>query len=318
MRRRAARTAGRNFLGVFGHTTMDHIMDVPRFPEPNTSIEVVRHRTYHGGTGANIAFNAAKLGVPVALASFVGDDFPDDFRESLTDAGVDLTDLREVAGYTTPACWIMTDPGQNQVAVMNQGPMRDAARFAVAAHAVDSAEWVHICTGRPEYYAKVVNRARRKGKMVSFDPGQELHYVYTPETFGAMLDKSDVFFANESESRRALHYLGLRKVEDLLDRVGTLVLTKGKRGSRILTRKEDLDIPAVRPERFEDPTGAGDGFRSGFYAALSRGLGMETAGMAGATAASFIIEAKGCQTNPPTWSQLIARLRKNGMRIGRN
>ncbi|MFH0815531.1 MAG: carbohydrate kinase family protein [Methanobacteriota archaeon] len=304
-----------NFLGVFGHTTIDHIIEVPKFPEPNTSIEVASHTTYRGGTGANIAFIAGGLGVPVALASFVGDDFPSDFREALGKAGVDSTDLKVVKGYTTPTCWIMTEPGQDQVAVINQGPMRDAAKFPVARHSVDSSRYVHICTGRPEYYAKVVAYAKRKGKMVSFDPGQELHYVYTPESFRAILRQSDIFFANESEARRALKYLKLKQTGELLEHVDTLVLTRGKKGSEVLTCDEKFSIPIVEADRFEDPTGAGDGYRAGFYAGLHRGFGLRDAAMAGAAAASFIIEAKGCQTNPPTWAKLESRLRKRGMKL---
>jgi sugar/nucleoside kinase (ribokinase family) len=303
----------KNFVGVFGHTTMDHIIEVPKFPEPNTSIEVSTHRTYRGGTGANIAFIAGGLGVPVALASFVGDDFPQDFKAALDSAGVDSADLKAVPGYTTPTCWIMTEPGQDQMAIINQGPMRDAAKFPVARHSVDSSRYVHICTGRPEYYAKVVDYAKKKGKLVSFDPGQELHYVYTPGTFKGILNRSDIFFANDSEAKRALKYLGLRKANDLLDHVKTLVLTKGKKGSEIVTREGSVKIPIVEADRFEDPTGAGDGYRAGFYAGLYRKMGLRDAALAGAAAASFIVEAKGCQTNPPTWAKLEARLRKRGM-----
>jgi sugar/nucleoside kinase (ribokinase family) len=294
---------------------MDHIIEVPRFPEPNTSIEVTSHCTYRGGTGANIAFIAGCLGVPAALASFVGSDFPEDFQRALDEARVDTTDLKQVKGYTTPTCWIMTEPGQDQVAVINQGPMRDAGAFPVVKHSVDTSERIHICTGRPEYYLKVVEYARRRGKAVSFDPGQELHYVYTPSTFKAILAKTDIFFANESEARRALKYLGLRKTVQLLDYAPTLVLTRGKNGSEIVTHEGAWKIPIVDADRFVDPTGAGDGYRAGFYAGLFRGMGLRDAALAGAAAASYVVEEKGCQTNPPTWKKLEERLRKRGLRF---
>jgi len=288
---------------------------VPKFPEPNTSIEVTSHTTYRGGTGANIAFIAGGLGVPTALASFVGPDFPSDFREALDSAGVDSTDLKVVRGYTTPTCWIMTEPGQDQMAIINQGPMRDAAKFPVAKHSVDSSRYIHICTGRPEYYAKVVAYAKQKGKRVSFDPGQELHYVYNPSSFRAILERSDIFFANASEAKRALKYLGLTKTRELLDFVETLVLTKGKKGSELVTRDGTFKIPIVDADRFEDPTGAGDGYRAGFYAGLYRKMGLRDAALAGAASASFVVEAKGCQTNAPTWPKLEARLKKRGLRF---
>jgi sugar/nucleoside kinase (ribokinase family) len=201
------------------------------------------------------------------------------------------------------------------VAVINQGPMRDAASFHVARHSVDTSEFVHICTGRPEYYAKVVAYAKKKGRKVSFDPGQELHYVYTPEAFRAILGKSDIFFANESEARRALKYLGLKRTGQLLDFAPTLVLTRGKKGSEVVTSDGSFKIPIVPGDRFTDPTGAGDGYRAGFYAGLYRGMGLRDSALAGAAAASFVVEEKGCQTNPPTWAKLEERLRKRGMKF---
>lgn len=300
------------FLGVFGHTTMDHIIEVPVFPKPSTSIEVIGHRTYQGGTGANIALLAARLGVPVSLASFIGEDFPPSFAASLRRAGVDTTDLHIIKGYTTPTCWIMTNPDQEQVAVINQGPMRDAARFPVSKHSVDAARHVHICTGRPEYYVKVVRYAKRRGRSVSFDPGQELHYVYDAKTFREILRLSDIFFANASETRRAMKYLGLGKPRGLLDYVGTLVLTKGSKGSEIITADSRLRIPLVKGQRFVDPTGAGDGYRAGFYAGLYRELSLYDCGLAGAAVASFVVEEKGCQTNAPTWRGVLERMERYG------
>ena len=51
------------FLGVYGHTVLDHIITVPRLPPPNTSIETVDRQVFFGGTGANIARIASTLGV---------------------------------------------------------------------------------------------------------------------------------------------------------------------------------------------------------------------------------------------------------------
>jgi len=300
----------RNFLGVFGHTTMDHIIEVRKFPEPNTSIEVIDHKSYHGGTGANIAFMAASIGVPVSLASFVGDDLPDGFDRALREAGVDTADVRRMEGYTTPTCWIMTNPEQEQVAIINQGPMKDAAKFPVSKHSVDSVRYVHICTGRPEYYIKVVKYAKKKGRLVGFDPGQELHYVYSPRMFKSVLELSDIFFANASESMRALQYLGLKDVKKLLDYVDVLVLTKGSKGSEIVTRDGRMAIPLIPGKKFVDPTGAGDGYRAGFYAGLFRKLDLRDCGLAGSAAASFVVEAKGCQTNAPTWKMVIERMER--------
>ena len=60
----------RPFLTVYGHVCLDQIMSLDRFPEPNTSVDILEKHRYYGGTGANIATVAASLGVPTALCSF--------------------------------------------------------------------------------------------------------------------------------------------------------------------------------------------------------------------------------------------------------
>jgi len=66
-----------NFLGVYGHSAIDIIYSSDRVPDPNTCVELIDRREFFGGTGANLARIAAALDVKTALASHVGDDFPD-------------------------------------------------------------------------------------------------------------------------------------------------------------------------------------------------------------------------------------------------
>ncbi|MDG6221051.1 MAG: carbohydrate kinase family protein [Candidatus Thermoplasmatota archaeon] len=300
-------------LGVFGHANMDFIANLDKLPEPNTSIEIVEQQRFFGGTAANVARAAAKLGVKTFLSSFVGEDFPADFQKALERDGVKLEDLKKMEGYLTPTCWIMADREHNQIAVMNQGPMRDMDRFAVERERIEHYSHIHICTGRPGYHGRVVDEAMRMGKHIGFDPAQEIHYVYGPETFMGILSKSNMFFCNASEMRKALDYSGGRDEEDLLEHVEMVVLTLGKEGSRIISRKEKMEIPAVRPEKVVDTTGAGDAYRAGFYAAMSRGMDMFMCGLHGSAASSFVVESMGPQSHLPTWDMLRKRLEEQGL-----
>ncbi len=296
-----------NFLGVFGHVILDYIVTVEKLPDPNTSIQILDRQRYFGGTGGNIARIAARLGVRTALASFVGEDFPPEYRDALVGDGVDVTDLRVVAGHGTPIAWVFSDRRGNQMAIVDQGPMKAAARFEVLRQTVESSELVHIGTGRPEYYAKIAALAARLGKRIAFDPSQEIQYVYNAATFRSLLPRAEFFFGNEAEMKRALAFTKRRKPADLLDFVRVVVLTRGAKGSTILSSEGTLDVPAIRPKRVEDVTGAGDAYRAGFYAGLSRGLDLFRCGLLGSSVASFAVERLGTQTNIPTWSQAVAR-----------
>ncbi len=298
-----------NFLGVFGHVNLDYIISLPSLPETNTSIEMLDQTIYYGGTGANIARWAAKLGVKTALASFVGPDFPEDFESAMRNDGVDLTGLVKKEGYATPTCWIMTDPQQDQVAIINQGPMKDMDDFEISKHTVEKSELIHIGTGRPAHYRKAMEHAKAHGKRIAFDPAQEIHYVYDAGTFSELLEMADYLFVNRGELKRAMEYLGMGDKLDLLAHIETLILTKGKEGSEIITKDKVYEIPAVSPLKYLDPTGAGDAYRAGFYAGLSRSMDLETCGKLGASAASFALENIGPQENIPDWDAVLARVK---------
>ncbi|MFQ5883680.1 MAG: carbohydrate kinase family protein [Thermoplasmata archaeon] len=298
-----------NFLGVFGHVVVDNIFSVPRLPAPNSSIATAGREVLYGGTGANMAVIASCLGVRTALASFVGEDFPDEYLRLLRDANIDLKDLEVMKGYSTPQAWIFVDPDQNQVTIIDQGAMGDANKFELQKHTIESSQVIHIGTGRPEYYHRVTDMASNLNKEIAFDPAQELSYVYTAESFQSIIQRSNYFFANESEIEQALSYLCLKETNDLLEYVDVLIVTKGERGSTIFTQDDQISIPSIKPKHIRDITGAGDAYRAGFYAGLERKQDLEKCGFIGAATASFILEEKGPQTNIPTWESIEARLR---------
>jgi ribokinase len=59
-----------------------------------------------------------------------------------------------------------------------------------------------------------------------------------------------------------------------------------------------------------DTTGAGDAFTAGYLAGYLRGLLPVRCAEMGAVAASFAVEAVGCQTNLPDNDRLQARLKE--------
>jgi nucleoside kinase len=300
----------RNYLAAFGHVVLDQIISLRRLPRPNTSIEIVDRQRYFGGTAGNLARAAARLGVPTALASFVGEDFPSDYRDALRRDGVDLHDLRALRGRRTPTAWIFSDRAGNQMAVIDQGPMKEGTELPVLQYSVRNSKIVHLGTGRPKYYARIAALAADLDRTLSFDPAQELHYVYTPATFRALLQRSTYFFGNEAEIAQARRFVRATSTEGLLRFVSVVVATRGSKGSTVYARDGRIAVPRVRPSRVVDVTGAGDAYRAGFYAGLSRNLDLRRCGILGSTVASFVIEEKGPQTRLPKWPEVLRRARR--------
>ncbi len=295
------------YLGVFGHTSLDVILDVPRMPDRGSSIAVEKRVTRFGGTAANISRAAAEMGIDVSLASFVGDDFPEDYLDSLEGSGVDTHDLVMMKGYKTPTCWIINDPTGDQTAFIDQGAMGHAEEFQVQSTTIENSEILHIGTGQPGYYRKVYEHADLDQKLIVFDPAQELEYVYDPETFERFLRMSDYFFCNQNEADVALKYLDEDRREDLLKFVELVLITEGSEGSSLYLPDENIQIPAYEPDEIIEPTGAGDSFRAGFYAALYRGFELKECFKVGSARASFSVEAAGPQDKLVGWEEVLER-----------
>ncbi len=301
----------RNYVGAFGHVVLDHILSVPYLPRPDTSVGVIDQRRCFGGTAGNLVRAAGRLGVRTSLAAFVGADFPEDYRRALRDDGVDLRDLRAMRGFSTPQAWVFSDGRGHQMTVIDQGPWNLGKRLPVLRHSVQDVEVVHLGTGRPAYYAKVAALARDLGRPIDFDPAQETTYLYDRRSFAALFRKARYFFGNEHEVAQAMRYMRVTSVRGLLRPVEAVIMTRGAKGSVVVTGEGKAVVPAVRPRRVVEITGAGDAFRAGFYAGLSRGYDLRRSALLGSAVASFVVEEKGTQTNLPTWRQAIARARRH-------
>jgi sugar/nucleoside kinase (ribokinase family) len=295
------------FLSVYGHICLDQIMSLERFPEPNTSVDILEKHRYFGGTGANLATMAASLGVPTALCSFVGNDLPEDFRRFMEGRGVDLRDTVPVNGYETSTVLIVSDSAHNQIAYVYQGPMRDMGSFELRMDVARRSKVIHVSTGRPEYYLRLMKECRALGKEIVFDPAQEIHLIWSEEAFRKAAPLCDMLFCNENELRTAMRYLGAERPEEMLSHIPVLVTTQGAKGSIVYTAEGSWRIPAAKPKRMVDPTGAGDAFRAGFYAGKFRGGNILKWAAYGSATASFVLEEKGSLTNIPTWDEVEER-----------
>ncbi len=301
----------KNYVGAFGHVVLDHILSVPHLPRPDTSVGILDHERYFGGTAGNLARAAARLGVRTSLAAFVGADFPEDYETALREEGVDLHDLKVVPGCSTPEAWVFSDGRGHQMTIIDQGPWDLGELLPVLRRSVREVEVVHIGTGRPAYYAKVAALTEDLGRPLDFDPAQEITYLYDRRSFRALFQKSRYFFGNEHEVAQAMRYMGAASVRALARAVEGVIMTRGARGSVIVTAQGKTVIPAVRPRRVVEITGAGDAYRAGFYAGLSRGYDLRRSGILGSAVASFVVEKKGTQTNLPTWTQAVGRARRH-------
>jgi sugar/nucleoside kinase (ribokinase family) len=198
----------RPFLCVYGHANLDHILALKELPERNTSANVHSVHSFFGGTGANVATMASALGVPTALVSYVGKDLPPAFRDLMASKGVIMDELEEVEGQETPTVWVATDERQDQVAYVYQGAMAGMSSYPLKVKGAKEALVVHLMTGSPDYYLRLLTQPFMLRKRKALDPAQEIHHVWDAERFARALSHSDMLFCNQSELSTALRYMG--------------------------------------------------------------------------------------------------------------
>lgn len=274
-------------LLVVGHVNLDHEMQVPELPAPDRTVPVSARKLFLGGTACNLARWSSRLGVRTSLSAFVGTDFPREFRALLRSEGVKTSGIVVRPGTLTPACWIARDGAGRQSTIIDQGAMAGTGREPLPS--LDQVAWVHLSTGEPEYLLRLARAARKQGVHISSDPAQEIHYRWSSRQLREMLRLSSLFFANQSEARKATEMLGLESPSDLLEVVPLAVVTRGGRGTRAYTRRGDVSCPALPVPRRLGVTGAGDAFRGAFYSGFLKGRPLKECLQRGARAGASVV-----------------------------
>ncbi len=299
-------SAKKPFLSVYGHITIDQIVSVGRFPNLNETVDILSKTTTLGGTGANIAIAAAKLGVPTAICAFIGSDIPMKYVKEIGDSGLITDELVTVSDFETSQCTVLNDADLKQKVIFYQGPQGYASRLGK--DLLDNArrsEWVHFCTGEPEYYLRLMAQLSDSGARISFDPAQETYRLWQEDKLSKAIPLADAVFCNEYEAKVIEERMGLGSVLDL-DK-SLVVKTMGAAGSIARVGGETVEIPCIPSAGPVDATGCGDTFRAGFYSGLYHGYSVRESLVLASAVSSFTIERTGALTNIPEWSAVEER-----------
>jgi adenosine kinase len=111
----------------------------------------------------------------------------------------------------------------------------------------------------------------------------------------SLIEGAEYLLTNDYERSLLETKAGLTS-EQVLEHVRIRVTTLGKDGVEITGRGiERVHVPVAADVVPDDPTGVGDGFRAGFFAAISWGLGLERAAQVGSLVAALVLETVGPQ-----------------------
>lgn len=254
-----------------------------------------------GGAASYIALAASYFHKQISLVSVVGDDFPQDFLNSLTSKGVDLAGLQIKKGEKS---FFWSGRYHND---MNSRDTLDTqlnvlAEFdPIVPDSSKEVDFLMLGNLMPSVQHKVLSQLTKRPKLIVLDTMNFWMDIAMPELL-ENLKNIDVLTINDSEARQLSGEYSLVKAAQKILAMGpkVLVIKKGEHGALLFNKEEVFFAPALPLEDVFDPTGAGDSFAGGFigYLAKTKDISFENMKRAiifGSAMASFTVEKFGTE-----------------------
>lgn len=255
-----------------------------------------------GGCAPNIAYTLALLGERPLLMATAGDDFGE-YRQWLDAAGVDTSNVQQIAGKFCASFFCSTDQDNNQIASFYVGAMADAGELSF--RTIGDCDLAIVSPNDPGAMVQYAEECRTIGIPFIFDPGQQCARMSGDELRDG-LTGAHIVICNDYEFELIRQKTGLAE-DAVLKAAKTLLITRGEHGSSVYTANGRVDIAAVPPHRIVDPTGVGDAFRGGLLKGMAMGLPHEASARLGSVAAAYALEHLGGQSHAYTWPEFQAR-----------
>jgi adenosine kinase len=299
---------------ITGSVAYDYLMSYPGhfrdhiLPDQLESISLSfladSMRRERGGVAANVAYTMKLLGGNPTIFATVGTDFGD-YRQWLEEQGLDTSQIIEIENELTATFFVSTDLDQNQIANFYTGAMVHARDFSLSKGGLQDAKLVMISPNDPIAMLNYAKECKKLGIPYAYDPSQQIARLS-----GTDLEESvpgaAYLMCNEYELAMIRSKTGW-KLEDILGQVDALVLTLGKKGSVIYSGQEEVSIPAAFIESVQEPTGAGDAYRGGFFAARTAGLPWAVCGRVGSLCGAYALEHIGTTAHRFTADEFVNR-----------
>jgi sugar/nucleoside kinase (ribokinase family) len=273
-----------------GHFAVDSIF----LPERKTPFVVL------GGSVTYVSLAARRLDARVSVISKVGSDFPEAYKWWLGQEGVDLSNVLKAEDTRTTRFELRYNGD------FSDRDLRSECRMSpLTVEDVPNpprAKAVHIGPIAGEVSYDLVEKLRNCGEVTSLDP-QGLVRRFDENgnvSLGPLLDERvlglvDIFKSSLSELQAVTGLLELEPAVKAIHDCGVriVIITLGSNGAAVSVEDTIHNVPAYKPERLVDPTGAGDAFVGGFLAEYVRGEDCSWCSCVGAAVASLVVEGIG-------------------------
>lgn len=254
-----------------------------------------------GGAATYIGLSASFFNVKSAIVSVVGEDFPQEYLDLLTNKNIDISGIEVVKGGKT---FFWSGKYHND---LNSRDTLDTqlnvlADFnPVVPNDFKDAEVVMLGNLHPMVQSGVLDQMTSTPKLIVLDTMNFWMDCALPELMD-VIKRVDVITINDEEARQLSGEYSLVKAAQKIHTMGPkyVVIKKGEHGALLFEGKNVFFAPALPLEEVFDPTGAGDTFAGGFsgFIAQSENVSfdnMKNAIIYGSNLASFCVEKFGTE-----------------------
>lgn len=261
-----------------------------------------------GGSAANTLAGMASLG---AQTAFIGKVFDDElgriFRHDMKAVGVDFTTPSATSGRSTARCLILVTPDGQRTMNTFIGACNELYDGDIDASLIAKAEilygegymWDMECT--KSAMLKAFADAKKAGTKIAFTLSDVFCVARYRNDFLQLLDEHfDILFCNEGELDALYPEIPFeQKLERIQGKAEIIAVTRGEKGSVILTPTERIEVAPQLVANVVDTTGAGDLYAAGFLYGLTHGKPLAECGALGSACAAQIIQHLGARVQRP-------------------
>ncbi len=276
---------------VFEDSFKNHILP-DQIDILNVSFLVPELRRNFGGCALNIAFNLRLLGEDPIPMGTAGCDF-DVYAAWLEKHGIRQDCISVLDDVFTAQAYITTDIDDNQIIMFHPGAMNFSHL-----NKVSNLSGVSIGMISPDGRIGMLEHASQffEEKIpFIFDPGQGLP-MFSGDELRQFIDLSTWVTVNNYEWELLKSVTGW-ELSDIRSRIEALIVTRGAEGSVIYTNQGDIEIPPVKPNVVNDPTGCGDAYRAGLLFGLMNTKDWITTGRIASLMGAIKVESHGTQNH---------------------
>ncbi len=265
-----------------------------------------------GGAPANFAYHVQMLGGRASMVSCVGDDDSgSELLACLSSKGLDVSGVGVDREHPTGSVSVTVHPGGKPEYEIHRNVAWDFIPWSDTLHCL-AGGLDAVCFGSLAQRCPVSRETiqlfldhLRPDCLVIFDINIRQHY-YSPEVVERSLHRSDVLKLNDDELPILSNMFGI--AGDTESIIGSVIekfdlqmvaLTRGDKGSLLLTPEGRADHPGFPPERIIDTVGAGDSFTAALALGILEKLSLESICTRANRVASFVCTQEGGMPDYP-------------------